>query len=175
MANLTISEPTALASSLAQARGHELKTITRPSVFPKQVSRQNWDDLKALGTEITLEVGTFADQIKQSDDLIMAYGCKHVHEYALVKSKATKMLNEFVNDLLAIKAKHEGRTGFVKDEEENTLLLNIFEDYRQFQSYFQGSMMHTMISFTEYALEANDVLKELEAKKASEQSAAGDA
>jgi hypothetical protein len=50
-------------------------------------------------------------------------------------------------------------TGSFQTPDDTALALSIFEDYTQFRAYFEGVIHHTLISFTEFALEAQDRMK----------------
>lgn len=160
MTNAVEFKPKKLAQAVGQVTGSEVKPILVPGSSKTKVSRQNWDDLKVLSNEIAQGIVQMAESLKETDALVQQHGCIHRTEYNIVVQRASQYLNQFTDDYVKIVNKHKDYSGFVADEDENALLLSVFEDYRAFQTLFQGTMMHTAIAFTEYALEANDIAKE---------------
>lgn len=172
MTNAVEFKPKKLAQVVGQVTGSEPKPILVPGSSKTKVSRQNWDDLKALSNEIAQGIVQMAESLKETDALVQKHGCIHRTEYNIVVQRASQYLNQFTDDYIKIVNRHKDYSGFVADENENALLLSIFEDYRAFQTLFQGAMMHTAIAFTEYALEANDIAKEKAEKEAEKESSA---
>lgn len=55
----------------------------------------------------------------------------------------------FAEELKMIHKYHEGKTGFIEDENELGTSLQIFEKYHQFQTTYQGVIIPTVISLSE--------------------------
>lgn len=117
----------------------------------------NWDAVEALSNEIQLWILRTAEDINDSVNLVKTFGCKHVNEFNITVEKTNEDLTGFLNDFEKVKAKHKDYSGDIKTPDELTLCLQVFEDYTQFRAKFEGVIYHTLISFTEYSLEAKDL------------------
>ena len=126
---------------------------------PAHSKKQTWEALAEIGDEIGRFIGQMASDINESVELVKRAGCDHLKEFNAVVNKTNQDFEKFIGDFEKIKAKHFSKTGYIESPDDIALSFLIFEDYQQFQAYFNGVMHHTLISFTEYALEAQDRLK----------------
>lgn len=147
----------------AVAVGNAFNSRPRPMEVKhgKQANqKQTWEALAAIGDEIAGFIAQMANDINESVELVKRVGCDHIAEFNAVVLKTNKDFETFLGDFEKIKAKHSGKTGYIDGPDDLALSLSIFEDYNQFNAYFNGVMHHTLISFTEYALEAQDRLRQ---------------
>ena len=86
-------------------------------------------------------------------------------ERAVVVEKTNHDFQKFISDYEKIRARHMGKSGFIESSHDLALSLSVFEDYQQFRAFFDGAMHHTLISFTEYALEAKDRALKLQSEQ----------
>lgn len=135
-----------------------------------------WEGVTDISNEISNYVARMAQDINESVEMVKIAGCEHVGEFNAAVAKTNDDFNRFIGDLEKVKAKHAGKVGEIKTPDDLALSLQVFEDYQQFRAYFEGVMHHSLISFTEFALEARDrhqaKLAEEEKKQAAEQPAA---
>lgn len=168
MASIKEIKPKPLNALVGSALGHETKPVLIPGINQKKVDRQNWDDLMLLAQDHAAEIRHYAASIQEVNEIVAQHGCHHPKEYEIVSKRAMEYLEKFTNDFLKAYERHKERKGPVMDEDENALLISVFEDYRSWHTYLSGTMSHIMISFTEFALEANDRMKEKEAAERGE-------
>lgn len=126
---------------------------------PVHSQKQTWEALAEIGDEIGRFIAQMASDINESVELVKRVGCDHLQEFNAAVNKTNQDFEKFISDFEKIKAKHSTKTGYIESGDDIALSFSIFEDYQQFQAYFNGVMHHTLISFTEYALEAQDRLK----------------
>ena len=153
----------------AVAVGNAFNSRPSPLIMkgnPAHSQKQTWEALAEIGDEIGRFIGQMAADINESVELVKRAGCEHIQEFNAVVNKTNQDFEKFIGDYELIKAKHSSKTGYIESPDDIALSFSIFEDYQQFQAYFNGVMHHTLISFTEYALEAQDRLK---AKAATEE------
>lgn len=131
--------------------------------------KQTWEALAEIGDSIGNYIAQMASDINESVELVKTAGCEHLSEFNAVVIKTNSDFTTFIDDFDKIKAKHAGKTGYIDGPDDLALALSIFEDYNQFQAYFNGVMHHTLISFTEYALEAQDRLRNQAAQAQEEE------
>ena len=156
----------------AVAVGNAFHARPKPiMVNPKAAanSKQTWEALAGIGDGIAQYIGQMASDIHESVELVKSVGCDHISEFNAVVLKTNNDFTKFMGDFESIKAKHAGKTGYIDGPDDLALALSIFEDYNQFQAYFNGVMHHTLISFTEYALEAQDRIRKQEVQENKEE------
>ena len=152
--------PNPLAETVSQVYGAAIPVIPIEKEVTKKVKAdQTWENLQGVSDSISKLVMSMAEQINASVEMVKQVGCEHYKEFYTVVETTNRDLLKFVDDLNKIKARHAGRHGPVVSAEDNALCLSIFEDYMSFQAYFEGVFHHTLVSFTEYALEAQDRMK----------------
>lgn len=150
-------KPTALAAhAIAGTSPRTIKYDTKAM----QKTNNSWDRLMELSNEIGQQVANLASDVDISVKLVQQFGCKHVAEFNVAVNKTNTDFLKFIDDFNKIKQRHLHKTGSFVDENDTALGLSIYEEYMQFRAYFDGVMHHSLISFTEYALEAKDIYKE---------------
>jgi len=167
---VTTIKQAAISAAVSQVMGvspHHLK-IEHTGNMPDNSS---WDKLNALSNEIAIGIMTMAEQVNESVNLVRTHGCDHPEEFNTVVLKSNQDFEKFLKDFESVKARHSHRTGSVETIDDRALMLSVYESYIQFRAFFEGVMHHTLISFTEYALEAKarlqDKLKAEEAEEAA--------
>lgn len=143
-------------TKIAEAVSGRKKNPIVLGVKPKPGEGQTWEMLQEISDEIANSIAAMAITINETVEMVRLVGCEHPQEFKILVTKTNEDLVKFSNDFAKVKAQHEGRTGHVKDENETALCFSIFENYMQFRAHFDGTMHHTQIAFTEYALEARD-------------------
>lgn len=160
------AKPVALAVKGAYARNTVSHGTMDASI------KQTWESLEDISREIGQWMAQMAQDIHDSVELVKIAGCEHIQEFNAAVIKTNSDFVKFMADYEKVRAKHAGKNGFIQSPDDLALALQIFEDYNQFRAYFDGVMHHSLISFTEYALEAKDRLaaKAAEEEKQAEQS-----
>ena len=149
--------PTPMAENIGAAFG----TTHNPVFVQEKTSNKKptWESLIEVSNGIAEFIGQMAADINESVELVKRVGCDHIAEFNVAVNKTNADFTKFLGDFEIIKAKHSGKKGIIDSADDIALSLAIFEDYQQFHAYFNGVMHHSLISFTEYALEAQDRLK----------------
>lgn len=130
-----------------------LSDLNKPKI------KQTWGDIDSLRDSIANYVAQMADDINASVELVKQVGCDHIEEFNVAVQKTNRDFEKFLTDFEKVKASHEGKAGLIDSPEETALAIQVFENYNQFYTYFSGVMHHSLISFTEYALEAKSRLE----------------
>ena len=136
-----------------------------------EIFENTWTRVEELRDEIRKWIDSMITDINHTVEMVKLYGCDHIAEFNIKVKTANEDLINFVKDFVKITEKHADYTGRVESDEELTLCLVVFENYVQFKAKFEGVMSHTMISFTEYLLEARDKAREKEQQEAEAKAA----
>lgn len=147
--------PTTIASSLSFAFNGGRNMIP-PIHVRTEGTDQRWAAVDDLSNAIADSFAASVNGIGQTVEMVRALGCDHPNEFNTLVNKTNEDMNRFANDFQNVRAKHAGKKGIVDGPDDLALQLQVFEDYMQFRALFDGVMHHTMIAFTEYALEAKD-------------------
>lgn len=152
--------PNPIANAVAKEIGGQPMPALRYDEEAEQRNSQfNWHQLEELMNEISSMIATTANEFGRTIKIIKMAGKISDQPRFLANVKVTmEDLDKFTDEFMQIKAKHEGKNGFIETAEDRMLYLSVFEDYRALATYFQGTMHHKMIEFTEYALDAKDAL-----------------
>jgi hypothetical protein len=121
-----------------------------------KASQQTWEELNEISEAIASQIGTIASEIHETTQLVRRYGCTHVREFNIAIEAANRDLNKFTDDFIKIREQHNTKHGIVRNNDDLSLCINLFENYQQFSAHLNGTMQHTLITFTEFALEAKD-------------------
>lgn len=129
-------------------------------------NQQTWEELADISEAIAKQIAATADQINQTAMMVAAHGCDRISEYNIAINAANRDLNQFTDTFCSIRDKHIAKHGIITDSDDLAFCIHLFENYQQFIAHFNGTMSHTMILFTDFALQAKDRLM---AKLAEEQ------
>lgn len=135
---------------------------------PNNVPKQSWEQLSDISAAIGESIAQMASDIHTTVEMVKQLGCDHIREFNAVVEKTNQDFQKFIGDYEKIRARHVGKSGFIESSQDLALSLSVFEDYQQFRAFFDGAMHHTLISFTEYALEAKDRALKLQAEQAEQ-------
>lgn len=149
--------PTMGAAIVSRVYGNSIEPIELKKGALVNSRSESWDKLAQLSSEIGNYIAQTAMDIGESVNLVRAYGCEHPKEFHVAVQKTNEDFQRFIDDFEKIKNRHIHKTGFINTPDDLALALSIFEDYNQFRAYFEGTMQHSLISFTEYALEAKNL------------------
>lgn len=153
--------PTPMAAGIAQSLGGK-----QPEPIVAGI-RHNKKDNWAIVDEIAQATGDLiavsVNGINETVEAVKTFGCVHVNEFNATVNKTNEDLQRFADDYVKIRQKHEGRKGAITSMEDRALSVTVVEEYRNFQAMFNGVMGHTVIAFTEFALEAKDRQKAMAA------------
>lgn len=130
-------------------------------------SQMNWHQIEDLSNSIATMISETAQQFQTTIQMVQDIG--HVEDMARFTAnvKVTmEDLEKFTEEFIKVKAQHEGKSGFITEAADRMAYLSIFEDYHALSAYFQGTMHHKLIEFTEYALNAKDKLVAAQEKAA---------
>jgi hypothetical protein len=151
-APLRVVMPTELSKAVAQATG-----ARTPLPFAVPQAKENWANLDSFADELAGLVYQNAQSVMQTVQMVtQCGGVDNPKEFARAVSTAEADLLRFSDELNKIRTRHQGKVGEVQSADDLTHYLSVFEDYVSFNAFFQGTFQHTMIVFTEYALQAKD-------------------
>lgn len=142
--------------------GAQIKEMYSPE--KDRIIQARWEDLEPIRDELANYIMVVAEQINESVELVRHFGCVHVREFNVVVDSTNADLERFTQLYQDIQAKHRGCTGEIKDGDEHSKMLSIFEEYVSLRTLVDGALQPSLVAFTEYALEAKDiaVAKQLE-------------
>ncbi len=159
--------PSEVSKAVAQATGSRA-----PMPFAVPQAKENWSNLTSFADELAALVFKNAESIMQTVQMVTECGgVDNPQEFARAVSTAEADLLRFSDELNKIRARHENKVGEVKSADDLTHYLSVFEDYVSFNAFFQGTIQHTMILFTEYALQAKDRLIAQRAQEGDQEAA----
>jgi len=167
-ANVRVVMPNLAAKAVQSALGVQpMPALVYNPEKEASESQMNWHQIEDLSHSIASMISETAQQFQTTIQMVQNIG--HVEDMARFTAnvKVTmEDLEKFTEEYIKVKAKHEGKTGFITEAADRMAYLSVFEDYNALSAYFQGTMHHKLIEFTEYALNAKDKLLEAESKAA---------
>ena len=116
----------------------------------------HWDAIHSFSDAIANNIAAMANSLNETVEMVKALGCEHIAEFNISVKKTNDDMLKFADDFAKVRARHHHFSGPITTPDALAMSLSIIEDYKQFQAYFDGVMHHTLISFTEFALEAQD-------------------
>lgn len=162
-----VNHPTPIAAGIAAMLGHRIQPVfsideTAPQKAAnseKFVDTRTWEDLHQMRDVVGMLIRQHAESIHESVELVKTVGCDHVAEFNAVVNKTNSDLESFMVGYRKIYDRHAHLNGALETPDDVAEWLSIFEDYQAFQAHFEGVMHHTLITFTEFALEAQDRIR----------------
>lgn len=121
-----------------------------------RIAKPTWEGITRLSDEIRNYIAQMASDINESVEMVKIAGCQNPVEFNAMVLKTNDDIMQFTNDFLKVAQMHAGRTGFIKSPDDLALSIQVHENYNQFRVKFEGVMHHSLISFTELALQARD-------------------
>lgn len=167
---LRLMRPTLVAAAVGSAFHNQARALPKTGSIEGS-NKQTWEALLEISDAIGNQIATTAEDISSTVELVKHLGCEHIGEFNAVVNRTNSDLTKFASDFLSVKNRHAGKTGFIETPDDLALSLSIYEDYQQFRAHFDGTMHHTLISFTEYALEAKDRAVAIREKELAEEAA----
>lgn len=162
--NVKMLFPKPVAAIVGDLYHHAPQTIIVEG-NPEHVAKQSWEQLNDISMAIGQGIAQMASDIHTTVEMVKQLGCDHIREFNAVVEKTNHDFQKFISDYEKIRARHMGKSGFIESSHDLALSLSVFEDYQQFRAFFDGAMHHTLISFTEYALEAKDRALKLQSEQ----------
>lgn len=133
----------------------------------------SWFLLNDLSNTVAEMIATDAQAIHESVELVKLAGTiTDVDRFNTQVRTVEQDINQFVTELEIIKDVHKDLHGFIQTSEDRNKYLTIFEKYQAFIAYFDGVMQHKRTEFTEYTLDALDILRQRESEEEAEAAAA---
>lgn len=156
---------------VAQATARAMGKASAPIVTTnRELVRANWKDIEDLRVEIANYFMQMLLDFKEASELVQRVNIPNLSEFRTLVTKTTQHFDQFSKDLQVLRSQHEKRSGPVKNGDELSVFLRIFENYEQFRTKFQAVIQHSMIHITEHALRARAILEAQEASEASAKS-----
>lgn len=165
--NIRVVMPNPLSRAVSGAFGNKGQG---PLVYDQKKEAEqaelSWFQLEDFSQTVGTMIAETAHNFGETITLVQSIGyVKDAQRFSANVTTTMQDLDRYTNEYMTIKEKHNGRHGFITEAEDRMLYLSIFEDYRSLAAYFQGTMHHKLIEFTEYALDAKDA--RIEAEKAA--------
>lgn len=162
--NVKVLLPAPTAVAMGKAFGNTPRPINA-ATEKKNYKQQTWEAMAAIADEIGNSIAVMAGDINESVEMVKLAGCDNVAEFNIAVNKTNSDFLKFADDFNKIKHKHRNKSGPIASPNDLALALQIFEEYNQFRVFFDGVMHHTLITFTEFALEAKDRYLALQRKE----------
>jgi hypothetical protein len=145
--------PSQLLGNLFQNAGIEIN---------QEESKQNWDYLREIYEAHAQFLVAIATQINACIRLVNQSEEQGTPELRLTINTFTNDLHVFTEQLLSIKQRHEGLTGVVKDGDELSHCLSIYNDYVIWEERVRAISFPIMLTVTEYMGEWTNKIQERE-------------
>lgn len=129
-------------------------------LFPKQT----WEDVDNLYNAIAQAIISIGEQVNQCVRTITEADISS-KEIVVTINGITNDINSFTDDLVKIKQRHEGKSGFIENENDHALSVSVYTDYVTLQERVTGLTFSNMLTVTEYF---NEAIKVIKARDASE-------
>ena len=161
--------PNPIAGAVAQAvNGSGMPALRYDQDAEDRNSHFNWQQVEEFATTVAEMISTTAQEFQRTIEIVKMAGKVADDARFLTNVKvAMQDLETFTDEFIKVKEKYAGKNGFIETAEDRMLYLSVFEDFRALATYFQGTMHHKLIEFTEYALDAKDALLEAQQQAAS--------
>lgn len=134
-------------------------------------NRQKWDGLYELYNVLATSIIEISEAVNESINTIRSLGAEGNPELLITINGFINDINTFTDELIKIKSRHEGKTGFVADGDELVSCLSIFNDYTIFGERFKAIVFPAYLTITEQLLEVSVKFKK---QKAEEQATVGE-
>lgn len=115
---------------------------------------QQWEEMDQFYQSIGQGLITVGQEVNSSVQLLRNLGITENAEVAVTVNGLNRDLQQFTEDLLAIRKRHDGLVGKVKDGDELALCLSIFNDYVILNDRFRAVVFPAMLTMTEHVTEA---------------------
>lgn len=159
--NISVVMPKTIANSISVAmQGGEKQPLVYDEQKEAETAQPSWYMVEDLSNTIRNAIATTANSINDVVTMVAKTGyVEGVTEYTNSVQVAMRDLEHYSEEWERVRARHAGKNGFIKDKEEYVEYMSVFEDYQSLSAFFEGVMHHKLIEFTEYALSAQDHLK----------------
>lgn len=148
--------PSTMTIALATAFNSSANRVLPQDQVAKRAHMDHWDAIHSFSDAIATSIATMAESLNETVEMVKRLGCEHIGEFNIAVNKTNADMLKFADDFSKVRARHQHFSGLIETQDDLILSLSIIEDYKQFQAYFDGVMHHTLITFTEFALEAQD-------------------
>jgi len=157
--NIRVVMPSKSAYAVASVFGDRLPALRYDKNQEEKNTEFSWYQLEDLSNEVANMIATTAQQFHDTIELVKKTGqSSMLKRFSTNVEVVSKDLENYTNDFIAIRDGHKDRNGFITEANDRVVFLGIFEKYQQLAALFQGTMHHKMVEFTEYALEAKDLM-----------------
>lgn len=156
--NIRVVMPKTIARAISgEIGGRPMPALRYDQEQETKNESMNWYSLEDFSNTVGAMIGETAQQFQDTIQLVKDIG--FVSDMARFQANvkvAMEDLTRFTDEFVSIKERHDGKNGIITEAADRMAYLAIFEDYRALAAYFQGTMHHKLIEFTEYALDAKD-------------------
>lgn len=129
-------------------------------VINKSTLTQKWEDLYNIYNDLSSHMVELSKQVAQVLNSLKASGTPIPSEVAIASKALYKDLENMTTDLLAIRSKHDGKVGVVKDDQELSDLLECFNMYYLLFDRFKALTFQELLIITEHTMTLKKELAE---------------
>jgi hypothetical protein len=125
-----------------------------------EVPDQLWSDIDKIYEAAAYSIAESAQSVKEALGKINVGGyADHPQELVIAINGFNRDIQEYANKLLAIKVKHQGKTGKINDDDYR-LSLEVADEYMCFSADYQASVLPAIIVIMEQITSAyNNMMK----------------
>lgn len=127
-----------------------LNQLMADNGYNRQPVKSAWSEVDDLYNEIAIGIYKVATEVNNSINLLKQLGGTDNKQLIVEINGFNKDIESFTNELLAIKAKHEGKTGIIDPASDDfALCYEVYNDYYLLNERFKALVFNPMLSLTE--------------------------
>lgn len=112
-------------------------------------TRQSWSEVDGIYNSIVQGILDVGESINIAAHAINAAKVSNIAEIAMMVKAIEQDMLIFVDDLRKINKRHEGKTGFIDNEDDHALSLSCYNDYVTLFDRFRAIIFNPMLTITE--------------------------
>lgn len=130
----------------------------------QQQSKQSWSDLDNMYQSVAEGICEIGYAVNEHIALAAGLDIENPQELAVIVKGIQQDIEIFTEDLIKIRKRHEGKTGFITDEDELALCFSIFNDYQALYDRFSAITLNPLLTITETITDAVSKLQKATVK-----------
>jgi len=123
-----------------------------------QGSKQTWEELDNIYNGVMEGLLIMAAKVNEVVAAVKDHPNTNKSLLSVTVRGMADDIERYMSDLVTIHQKHESKQGVITNEDDLALCLSLFNDYYTVNQYIHSTMLDPMITITEIASEAQDVL-----------------
>ena len=127
--------------SLARQERDSIAKKSHQELEQFYASNKGWDELNELYTSVATMLATSNDnllKVYSNSDIVTNLSSEKAQEIQLTLDGIRKDFEQFANELVAIREMHKDKTGGIKNVDDSTKVIGIFESYNTFSGRYHA-------------------------------------